>query len=84
MPLLFLSQLLQQFYVEAVYVETTLKQVSAAFVFVWVCVLSGKNARVEYLLIVFDVILQDNSVGLVRFMPQQSDTVLTGVLLADG
>lgn len=38
---------------------------------------------VEYLLIVFDVVLQDYSVGLVRFVPQQRHAVLTGVLLAD-
>lgn len=38
---------------------------------------------VEYLLVVFDVVLQDYSVGLVGLMPQQSHTVLTGVLLAD-
>lgn len=38
---------------------------------------------VEYLLVVFDVVLQDYSVGLVGFVPQQSHAVLTGVLLAD-
>lgn len=37
----------------------------------------------EYLLIVFDVVLQDDPVGLVGFVPQQSHAVLTGVLLAD-
>lgn len=39
---------------------------------------------VEYLFIVFDVVLQDHSIGLVRFMPEQSHAVLAGVLLADG
>lgn len=73
MSLLFLSQLPEQFYVvfgkQTVYVEKTPKQVSAAFVF-FMLFLSVKNARVEYLFIVFDVVLQDNAVGLVRLMPQ--------------
>lgn len=38
---------------------------------------------VRYLLVVFDVVLQDYSVGLAGFVPQQSHAVLTGVLLAD-
>lgn len=38
----------------------------------------------EYLLIVFDVVLQNDSVGLVGLVPQQGHAVLTGVLLADG
>lgn len=38
---------------------------------------------VEYLFIVFDVVLQDYSIGLVGFMPQQSHAALTGVLLAN-
>lgn len=37
-----------------------------------------------YLLVVFDVVLQDDAVGLVGFVPHQNHAVLTGVLLANG
>lgn len=46
--------------------------------------LRWNRRSVAYFLVVFDVVLQDDAVGLVGFVPLQDHAVLTGVLLADG
>ena len=48
------------------------------------CGSTGCGALGAYLLVVLDVVLQDDSVGLSRRVPLQTDGVLAGVLLTDG